>query len=244
MLRGANKQEIFHDDEDRLNFLRTVERYKGISGIYIYAWCLMSNHVHLLLKEGEEEISVTMKRIGVSFVQGYNFKYMTTGHLFQDRFKSENVEERSYLLTVIRYIHQNPVKAGMVNRVNEWRWSSCHEYYGGTTHHPMKLLDSQSVFELFSSDKQVAVERFKEFNERKNTDVGLDEEVTRSSRLSDEEARPIIKRVLGQVEIAKVKSLPRVQRNEHLRRVKRIEGLSHRQVARIFGVSPSLVFKA
>lgn len=87
----------------------------------MYAWCLMNNHVHLLLKEGIEPISTTMKRIGVSFVWYYNGKYNTNGHLFQDRFKSEKVESDQYLLTVIRYIHQNPVKAGIVKSVDEWK---------------------------------------------------------------------------------------------------------------------------
>ncbi|WP_404330329.1 transposase [Mesobacillus maritimus] len=92
MLRGANRQEIFHDDEDRMKFLNCLKKYKGIAKFNLYAWCLMDNHVHLLLKEGEEELATTMKRIGVSYVSFYNWKYCTTGHLFQDRFKSECVE--------------------------------------------------------------------------------------------------------------------------------------------------------
>lgn len=83
----------------------------------------MSNHVHLLMKEGKEDISITIKRIAVSFVKYYHFKYNTTGNLFEDRFKSENVETLDYLLTVVRYIHQNPQKARMVRAVDEWEWS-------------------------------------------------------------------------------------------------------------------------
>jgi putative transposase len=67
MLRGANRQEIFHDDEDCLNFLDFLYKYKLKTKVKIYGWCLMSNHVHLLLREGNEDISNTMKRIGVSF---------------------------------------------------------------------------------------------------------------------------------------------------------------------------------
>ena len=74
------------------------------------------NHVHLLLREGEEELATTMKRIGVSYATFYNWKYATTGHLFQDRFKSENVETEEYFLTVVRYIPQNPVKVGICGR--------------------------------------------------------------------------------------------------------------------------------
>ena len=114
--RGANRQEIFHDEEDWRMFLNNLKKYKVKLNFSMYAWCLMGNHLHLLMKEGDENISNTMKRIGVSYARYYNRKYRTTGHLFQDRFRSENVEERAYFLTVVRYIHQNPVKAGMVLR--------------------------------------------------------------------------------------------------------------------------------
>ncbi|MEI2400828.1 transposase, partial [Paenibacillus phytohabitans] len=102
--RGANRQEIFHDDEDWIRFLDILKKYKLKLNLTIYAWCLMSNHVHLLIKEGDESISATMKRIGVSYAGYYNWKYRTTGHLFQDRFRSENVEDQAYLKTVVRYI--------------------------------------------------------------------------------------------------------------------------------------------
>jgi putative transposase len=243
MLRGANRQEIFHEDEDCKIFLDTIERYKIKSDISVYAWCLMSNHVHLLLKEGDEDISITMKRIGVSFVWYYNLKYRTTGHLFQDRFRSENIETSKYFLTAVRYIHQNPVKAGIVGSVNEWRWSSCSGYYGQSVY-PRNLLDRDFVLSMFSPDITIARERFKEFNESRNDDTCLDDRWNEKRRLVDEEARQEIKNLLGGVEIAHVKSLPRLERNEVLRKVKEINGLSQRQAARILGVSPNLVFKA
>lgn len=119
IIRGANRQEIFHDDQDCLRFLETLERYKSKTEIKIYGWCLMNNHIHLLIEEGKEELATTMKRIGVSFVWYYNWKYNTTGHLFQDRYRSEKVESNEYLITVNRYIHQNPVKARLVRKPYE-----------------------------------------------------------------------------------------------------------------------------
>ena len=241
MLRGANRQEIFHDDEDCKRFLDIILRFKLKSKMGIYAWCLMSNHVHLLLKEGNEDLSITMKRIGVSFVWYYNEKYRTTGHLFQGRFKSENVETNRYLFTVIRYIHQNPVKAGMINQVDGWRWSSCLGYYGKDSY-PRKLLDHDFIFKKLSTDITIAKEQFKDFNERNNNDECLDGNERR--RLTDEEARIEIKELLGEIEIAQVKSLPKLQRNDVLRKVKEIEGLSQRQAARILGVSLHLISKS
>ncbi len=241
MWRGANRQEIFHDDEDCLKFLDIIEKYRRNSEMKIYAWCLMSNHVHLLLREGNEDISNTMKRIGVSFVGYYNWKYRTTGHLFQDRFKSENVETNRYLFTVIRYVHQNPVKAGIVNRVDGWRWSSCLEYYG-ENHDRWKLLERDFILKLISADLTIANERSRDFNERNNSDECLDDRVGKR-RLPDEEARIEIRRELGAIEIAQVKSLPKQRRNEVLQKIKGIEGLSQRQAARILGVSPNFIRK-
>lgn len=242
MWRGAGGQDIFHDDEDRLKYLDTVLKYKQKVDISVYAWCLMSNHVHLLLREGNEDISITMKRMAVSFASYFNWKYRVRGHLFQDRFRSENVETAQYLKTVVRYIHQNPLKAGMVDQVDGWRWSSCRGYYGKTVY-PLGLLDDELVLGMFSNEGKVKRERFKEFNEERNDDKFFDEPIFKR-RLTDEEARSEIRKILGDVDIPQVKSLPREKRNDLLRKVKQINGVSQRQAARILGVSPSLVFKA
>ena len=90
----------------------------------------MDNHVHILIKEVTEPISLIVKRISGSYVYWFNRKYERWGHLFQERFKSEAVENDAYFLTVLRYIHQNPVKAGITKSVSEFRWSSFHEYVG------------------------------------------------------------------------------------------------------------------
>ncbi|MBE6563266.1 MAG: hypothetical protein E7660_05975 [Ruminococcaceae bacterium] len=110
MLRGINQQQIFEEPEDYYKFLEIVEEYKAVSEFELYAYCLMGNHIHLLIKENKEPIEQIFKRIGGKFVYWYNIKYQRVGHLFQDRFKSEPVETNDYLLTVIRYIHQNPLK--------------------------------------------------------------------------------------------------------------------------------------
>ena len=243
IIRGANRQEIFHTKEDKLRFLEILKKYKTQAEVEVYGWVLMGNHVHLLIKEGKEDLSLTMKRIGVSFVWYYNFKYKTTGHLFQDRFRSEKVETDEYLLTVVRYIHQNPIKAGIVKKVVEWEWSSCRGYYGESVF-PEGLLDSEFVLRIFSHDMNYAIERFIEFNTLQNNDHCLEDKVFRKVRLSDEEAKLEILNQIDGMEIAKVKSLPKKQRDEILRNIKEIEGISQRQAARIFGVSENLIFKA
>ncbi|HHY25099.1 MAG TPA: transposase, partial [Clostridiaceae bacterium] len=113
MLRGINGQVIFHDNKDYEKLIQTIKEIKEISKYEVYAYCLMTNHVHLLIKERNEDLGIVFRRIGAKYVYWYNHKYKRRGYLFQDRYKSEAVESDEYLLTVLRYIHQNPVKAGI-----------------------------------------------------------------------------------------------------------------------------------
>ena len=115
ILRGINRQIIFEDSEDYTRFIETLDRYKAVSGHNVFAYCLMSNHIHMLIKAEKEEPNLIMKRIACSYVYWYNSKYYRSGHLFQDRFRSEPVETDEYFLTVLRYIHQNPIKAKLVD---------------------------------------------------------------------------------------------------------------------------------
>lgn len=124
MMCGINHQNIFEEHEDYYQFLNTLDMMAQsyepdgtpLGRNYIlYAYCLMSNHIHLLIREREDTIGMDIKRIASSYVYYYNHKYSRDGHLFRERFKSEMVNDMAYFLTLLRYIHQNPVKAGMVS---------------------------------------------------------------------------------------------------------------------------------
>lgn len=123
MVRGIDRMSIFQDEEDYNRYLETLLRFKKSNNYELYSYCLMSNHVHLLIKEVDEPIERLMKRIGVSYVN-YFKKYKRVGHLFQDRYKSENIDTEQYLLECSRYIHNNPVKANLVKLPEDYLWSS------------------------------------------------------------------------------------------------------------------------
>ena len=116
VMRGVGRQLIFEDDDDRRALLEKLGKLSDEGCLTVYAWCLMSNHFHLLIKEGCEPIASAMKRLGVSYAMRFNLKTGRVGHVFQDRFSSEPVESDEYFLTVVRYIHNNPQKAGMCAR--------------------------------------------------------------------------------------------------------------------------------
>jgi len=127
IVRGIGQQNIFHQEDDFQRYLETTKKISLESGVSVLGYCLMTNHVHLLLREDDGDISVYMKRLGISYAYWYNRKYERIGHVFQDRFKSECVEDDAYLLTVIRYIHENPVKASIISKPEEYEWSSYYK---------------------------------------------------------------------------------------------------------------------
>ncbi|MGC4153034.1 MAG: transposase [Propionicimonas sp.] len=124
MLRGINRQAIFLDDEDHLRFLRHLSTTRERSGCHILAYCLMKNHVHLVLRTLDEPVGQVVKRLAVRYAWWHNTKYGRIGHVFQDRFRSRPVEDDEYFITLLRYVWNNPVKAGIVGRPDQYRWSS------------------------------------------------------------------------------------------------------------------------
>ncbi len=236
VLRGSNRQTIFEDEEDAIRFLETLQRYMDTSGYKIYAYCLMGNHVHLLLKEEREELEIIMRRIGASYVYWYNWKYQRCGHLFQDRYKSEAVEDDKYFLAVLRYIYRNPLKAGIVKDIAEYKWSSYSEYTG-----KRKITDTDFTLKLFDEDKEKAIASFKEFHKTTNNDKCLD--ITERRRISDEEAITIIKKTCSVSQCSGVQNLEKDKRDMFLKALKD-EGLSTRQLARLTGISRGIILKA
>jgi len=230
MLRGINQQAIFEDDEDYDKLLGTLKKYKAISKYKIYAYCVMSNHFHLLLKVENEDLEKIIKRIAGSYVYWYNLKYRRSGHLFQDRFKSEAVETDRYLLAVLRYIHQNPLKAGLCKNISEYKYSSYQDFMKNDS----ALIDINYVYSI------IREEEFEKFNNERNNDVFLDYEEKR--HVNDADALKIIENVSGCKNISEFQSLDKGQRDRCIAELK-TNGLSIRQISRLTGVSFGIVRK-
>ncbi|WP_244535207.1 transposase [Gracilibacillus kekensis] len=233
MIRGINKQTIFEDEEDKRKFIKTLAKYKEISGFEVYGYCLMDNHVHLLLEEIKESIPTALKRISSSYVYGYNKKYERIGHLFQDRYKSENVEDDTYFLTVLRYIHQNPLKAGIGKSVWDSRWTSIHEYV-----HKVEFVNIDKGFQLFSTNKKTALVQFIVYMQEVNDDRCLDFEDR--VNLSDDQVREYL-HDLGVTNNSMLQQMNRRNRNVVLAHLKNLEGVSIRQISRVTGISKSVI---
>ncbi len=197
---------------------------------------IMDNHVHILIKEGEEDLRVSMKRIEVSYVYWYNWKYDRVGHLFQDRYKSEVVENDRYLLTVLRYIHQNPLMANIVSDVKDYKWSSYSEYI-----HEAITIESKFILDIFDKDIKKAKLLFEEFHKIKDDIKCLDIEENR--RIKDSEAMEIIKGICNVSHCMDIQGFSKIKRDSCFKIIKE-KGLSTRQISRLTGVSRNIILKA
>ncbi|MFA5384572.1 MAG: transposase [Eubacteriales bacterium] len=177
IIRGNERKNIFYDEDDKRRFLEIVKEKMQGNRFSVQVYCLMDNHVHMLIKEEKEDVSNAIKRINVSYVYYFNAKYKRIGHLFQDRFRSEAVEEDRYLLALARYIHQNPVKAGIVKSIEDYKWSS-YQYYINQKLYFAGVLDTEAILGLFSEDKNKARILFIEFmnQEEKRSFIDITEE--------------------------------------------------------------------
>ena len=189
MLQGIDRREIFSDDEDREVFLELLKHYREECGYKLYAYCLMGNHVHLLLQVREDDApDKILKRIGVAYVYRYNAKYQRCGSLFRGRFRSECVEEDSYFLTVLRYIVQNPVKTGICASPNAYPYSSMQTYLGKKDD---GLTDTGYALEICGQKELLR------FLQKQNEDQCLEMSTTVPKGMSENSARELVRQTLG-----------------------------------------------
>lgn len=227
MMRGADRRILFSDDEDNLGFLLSLKRAKASSEFKLYAYCLMGNHVHMLIKEGKESLEHAIKRLAVSYVYHYNEKYDLLGHLFQDRYRSEPIDSVDYFLDVIRYICQNPVKAGLTDNPFSYRWLGCagiKDEFGLTDHlDEYTQLNGAELSSFINADCETE---------------HLDE--TDFKRITDRDAIKRICDVCNCMYIQDISSWPVIERDAAIKKALHT-GVSYRQLSRITGISKAVI---
>lgn len=157
--RGHNHGSIFLGEPDRLAFLELLKVVKREFGLRVYAWTLAANHFHLLVETPNANLSAAMKRLIQGHSRSFNARHRRTGHVFENRYKCRLVEKDRYLLDLVRYIHQSPVKSGLVKRVADFPWSS-HALY--VAQRPGGLADWDGVLPVLSDDPAAAAARYLE----------------------------------------------------------------------------------
>ena len=223
--RGVGKQILFEDDQDYYFYLKILKHYSIETGVSVIAYCLMENHVHLLVYDLNSKISSLMKKLGVSYSQYYNTKYERNGHLFQDRYRSEIVEDERYLLTVFRYILKNPEKAGICPAGN-YKWSSYSLYESGS------FVRTDIIRSLIGG-----LEDYKSFISSNEDDQCMEANV---SIHGDNWARKIIKDKLNVESGTVLQSFDKKRRDDAIGILKR-NGLSVRQIERLTGINRGII---
>ena len=126
--RGNNKEHIFERSEDKEYLIEQLRKSVAVDGMELYAYVVMSNHYHLALRTCVEPLRKVMHRINTRYGLYYNRAIERTGHVFEGRYKAISVENERYLISLIRYIHQNPVRAGICSKIQDYHWSSDRFY--------------------------------------------------------------------------------------------------------------------
>jgi putative transposase len=159
--RGNQRQKIFRDASDYEKYQQYLTIYKNRHHYALYAYVLMGNHIHLLLETRDVPLSKIMQGINQSYTLYFNRKYREVGHLFQGRYKAILCDRDAYLLSLLKYIHNNPVRAKIAGTAASYRWSSHQAYLG--KHNPLGVVDTDTVLRMFSESKSRARKHYAAF---------------------------------------------------------------------------------
>jgi REP element-mobilizing transposase RayT len=234
MLRGINRQSIFENEDDCKYFLNVIAKVKDVFKYKLIGYCLMDNHVHLLIGVGDEMPSNIIKSIGVRYASWFNRKYSRSGHLFQDRYKSEVVIDDSGLLSVLRYIHRNPLMAGQCKNIRNYNWSSYQDYIAGNK----ALVDVTDVLEIFSVDSKIAKKLFAEYMQETSEDTFM--EIEDPQENTDKAFKERMWKLCGIKTVSEFQALIPEARDINIRKL-REAGMSIRRISRITGIPFGIV---
>jgi len=244
MLRGNERKDIFIDKQDKKKFIKTVIQKKADEAFKLYAYCIMDNHVHLVIKEQKEPISRVVKKITTSFAYYFNNKYKRVGHLFQDRYKSETIEDEPYLISVIRYIHNNPEKAG-ISKKERYKWSSYPNYIE-ILKKTIELPEIKEILEIFSLDTKKALKEFINYSNKYEEKNFLEMKKIIESEINEENVEEYIDEYLKSRSLKKENLKKREnieERGNLVQQLLRKSNFSRRKIAILIGVNREAVRK-
>lgn len=232
--RGVNHCFLFEERQDYDKFFKILKSVREDIPFQLYAYCLMSNHVHLMmLEEHPGDISLIMGKLLAPYAYWFNRKYLRSGALIANRYKSVCVEEDSYLLSLVRYIHQNPLRAGLATDIAEYRWSSYRDYIESRS----TLTETGIILNYFSSERREAVQAFKAFHAEAGERVQV---LKDKPKRSEEQVHREFLEILKGMEPNTICGLPKTERDGKLAML-RERGFTIKQIERETGVSRKII---
>lgn len=229
IIRGINKQDLFFDKQDIKKFIKELDETKEKNKIEIYAYAFMKNHVHLIIYDVCDRLSVMMQSLNIRYSLYFNKKYDRVGHVFENRFKSHAIEDINYLKNLTRYIHKNPQKAGLKKYEN----TSYYEYLNKEA----KLISREKIMNIFGND----INNFIKYHENyiENQDYNKDYEMI--YKISDDEAIEIMKDISNEKNLIKIQNYEIKERHKIIKKFIQIEGITKTQISRILGISEKTI---
>lgn len=164
MFRGVNGENVFRDEFDRVRFCLFLQESCEKYSIVVHGFCLMSNHIHLILQSQNKSLQSAIHMFAFRYAQYFNKRHERRGYLFQGRYKSIVVESTTYLIRLIRYIHLNPVDAQIVKNPQDYRWSSYSAYLNKDAY---TWLNKTAILKFFGETEKDATEKLIEFTSQK-----------------------------------------------------------------------------
>ena len=249
IIRGNNRAYIFKNRENKEEYKKIVLKYKKRYRFKLYAYCIMDNHAHLLIEVCDIPLSKIMQGIQQVFTQHYNRKNRTTGHVFEQRYKSFLCDKDTYLLSLIRYIHQNPVRSKLTGGLN-YQWSSHQEYLGNPG-----LTDTNFPLSLFSGKKNKAIKTYLSFvGELESKDIqsmNIEEEIIEAAKnierhkIAKEALIKIIEEVT-EIKMDKIKGNTKSKRISDIRKLyiknlKKYTDVPNKEIADLLEIGSSTV---
>ena len=234
MIRGINKQKIFFDNMDYGYFLKVLKKNKEKYGFSLLAFCLMPNHVHIMGLDRENKLSEMMKVVEITYAFYFNKKYDRVGYVFQSRFKSKGINDPEYFESVIKYIHQNPEKAG-IETIEKYKWSSYRFYLNYSD-----FVDYYKCFELLEYNNlslQKSMKKFVDFNTRKTYNYEKETDIEFEQFLTNDEAYEVMENEIHRDGIDDISAMETALRNQYIRKFKKIKCINNGQIADFFNLS-------
>lgn len=236
IFRGIDKQDIFLSEKDYNKFLEILKETKKQYEYCIYSYCLMNNHVHMIIYDKYDNLPKIMQSIAIRYSIYFNKKYNRVGHLFQNRYLSKKIEEREYLKAACRYIHQNPQKA-RIEKTENYRWSSYQEYVGKKS-----IINTNMLLSLFDKNEDEAKKEFIKFhNMQSNTEILDLIEYEMKDKITDEEVIKYIYEVVKIDNVHEILEFNVEKRNQIISKIKENKKITSAQISRVLGLNRKII---
>ena len=229
IFRGNDKQDIFYDDQDRYVFLDRMQITQDKFKYDIFSYCLMNNHIHMVIKVKDDLLSKSMHNLGIRYSMYFNKKMDRRGHLFENRYLSKKVENLDYFLNVCKYVHRNPENA-KIEKTEKYKWSSYQDYIKNTR----KIINSKILLHYFNDDLNEFIKYTLEDN-KNNLDKYAEYEII--NKISENELIDIIKTKFDVQNASDVSLVNKYEREKIIKKLAYIDGTNINQLARITKIS-------